>query len=75
MAEEKRFLNAADVAEIMECSKSQAYAIMRQLNAELKERHYVVIHGRVNAKYFFERVYDGKEAASEQRGVLPEPNG
>lgn len=75
MAEGKRFLSAADVAEIMECSKSQAYAIMRQLNAELKERHYVVIHGRVNAKYFFERVYDGKEAASEQRGVLPEPNG
>lgn len=65
MAEEKRFLNAEEVSQIMECSKSQAYAIMRQLNAELKERHYVVIHGRINAKYFYERIYDGEGAAHE----------
>ncbi len=75
MAEGKRFLSAADVAEIMECSVSRSYAIIRQLNAELSEKNFVTIHGKVNAKYFYERIYDGKEAASEQRGVLSEPNG
>lgn len=60
--EEKRFLTAADVADIMECSKNQAYAIIRQLNEELKEMHCVTIHGRVNKKYFFEKIYDGKDS-------------
>ena len=48
MAEEKekRFLSAADVCEIMECSTSRAY-------------------GKINAKYFYERIYDGKGAAHE----------
>ena len=59
MIEEKRFLSADDVAKIMECSKSQSYAIIKKLNAELEEKHYITIHGKINAKYFYERVYDG----------------
>lgn len=59
MAEEKRFLNAEDVAAVMECSKSWAYEIIRKLNAELEEKHYITIHGKINAKYFYERIYDG----------------
>ena len=35
--DEKRFLTADDVATVMECSKSHAYTIIRQLNEELKE--------------------------------------
>ena len=65
MAEEKRFLSAADVADIMECSPSRAYAIIRQLNAEMTEKGFIVLHGKVNAKYFYERIYDGKGAACE----------
>ncbi len=65
MAEEKRFLSAADVAGIMECSTSRAYAIIRQLNAEMTEKGFIVLHGKVNAKYFYERIYDGKGAACE----------
>lgn len=60
MAEEKRFLNANDVAAVMECSKSRAYEIIRNLNAELEEKHYITIHGKINAKYFNERIYEGK---------------
>ena len=56
---EKRFLNADDVSKVMECSKSAAYTIIRQLNDELKERGFIVIHGKINAKYFNERIYDG----------------
>ncbi len=62
--EEKRFLTAADVAEVMECSKSRAYEIIKKLNAELEEKHYITIHGRINAKYFYERIYNGKGAAN-----------
>lgn len=60
--EEKRFLTAADVTEVMECSKSRAYEIIKKLNAELEEKHYITIHGKVNAKYFYERIYNGKGA-------------
>lgn len=63
--EEKRFLTAADVAEVMECSKSRAYEIIKKLNAELEEKHYITIHGRINAKYFYERIYDGEGATHE----------
>ena len=65
MAEEKRFLSAEDVADIMECSKSQSYTIIRKLNDELSANGYIVLHGKVNAKYFYERIYDGKGAACE----------
>ena len=59
MAEEKRFLNAVEVAEILECSKSKSYTIIKQLNAELKAMGCIVISGKVNRKYFYERIYDG----------------
>ena len=45
MAEGKRFLSAAEVAQIMECSTSRAYEIIRKLNAELEEKDYITIHG------------------------------
>lgn len=59
MASEKRFLKAEDVAAAMECSKSVAYAIIRKLNKELEEKGFITIHGKINAKYFSERIYDG----------------
>lgn len=62
MAEEKRFLTAADVAEVMECSTSRAYEIIKKLNAELEEKNYITIHGKLNAKYFYERIYDGAKS-------------
>ena len=60
MAEEKRFLSAADVSQIMECSTSRAYNLIRQLNAEMTEKGFIVMAGKINAKYFYERIYDGK---------------
>ena len=62
MAEEKRFLTADDVASVMECSKSRAYEIIRKLNEELEEKHYITIHGKINAKYFNERIYEGAKS-------------
>ena len=62
MAEEKRFLSAEDVSQILECSKSQSYTIIRKLNDELAEKGFIVLHGKVNAKYFNERIYEGAKS-------------
>lgn len=60
MAEHKTFLNVDDVCNALECSKSKAYGIMRELNAEMKQSGYITMAGRINAKYFYERIYNGK---------------
>ena len=56
MADDKRFLGASDVAEILGCSASYAYNVIRQLNAEMQEKKYITVRGKVNAKYFYKRV-------------------
>lgn len=63
MAEQKSFLSASEVAEIMECSISKSYNIIRQLNEEMTEKGYLVMSGKINRKYFFERIYDGQANA------------
>ena len=61
MAEQKTFLSASDVAELTECSlKQELLYYIRQLNAELTEKGFLVFSGKVSAKYFYERFYDGK---------------
>lgn len=60
--EEKRFLNVDDVCAIMECSASKGYEIIRQLNAEMSDKGFLVLHGKINAKYFYERIYDGAKS-------------
>ena len=44
---EKLYLNAEEVAETMGISVAFAYKIMRELNAELKQKGYIVVSGRV----------------------------
>lgn len=41
-------------------SKSYAYKIVQRLNAELKEMGYITISGRVNRKYFMEKLCYGE---------------
>lgn len=61
----KTFLNVDDVCKALECSKSKAYSIMRELNAEMQKNGYITMAGRINAKYFYERIYDG--GATDER--------
>lgn len=49
------FLKVEDVAEILGVSKSYAYKIVRSLNAELKEKGFLVVSGRINRRYFLEK--------------------
>ena len=62
MAEGKRFLSAQDIADMMECSKSKAYTIIRQLNEEL-----ILMWKNVNAVHI-EKAVTKKEA---KRKVIP----
>ena len=51
----KTFITVAEVAEILEISKSYAYKIVHRLNEELKAMGYMTIAGRVSRDYFRER--------------------
>jgi|LSQX01.3.fsa_nt_gb hypothetical protein len=57
---ELRALYCEDVMEILGIGASKAYAIIRQLNDELRAQGYITVAGRVSAAYFKERVYCGK---------------
>jgi len=49
-----------DVAEELSVSKSYAYKIVQKLNAELKTLGYMTVAGRINKKYFMEKVCYGE---------------
>lgn len=57
--ENKKFLNANDVAKYMDISISKAYKIIRSLNEELVAQGYLVVAGKVNRRYFEQKVYGG----------------
>ncbi len=54
------FMRVDEVAAVLGVSESYAYKIMKQLNNELAEQGKIVVSGRVNRKYFYERLdYEG----------------
>ena len=44
-------MNANDVAKELGVSKGHAYKVIRMLNAELEERGYIVVSGKVPRAY------------------------
>lgn len=63
------FMRVDDVAAELGVSKSYAYKIVRQLNAELKEMGFLTVAGRVNKQYFMEKVCYGTKGRSENNNV------
>ena len=57
--ESTRFMRVDEVAQELGISKSYAYKIVQKLNAELKEKGFMTISGRVNKQYFIERTCYG----------------
>ena len=53
-----QFMRAEEVTQELEISKSYAYKLIQQLNAELRDKGYITIAGRVNRQYFKERLYE-----------------
>ena len=64
------FMTVGEVSEIMGISKSHAYKIVHRLNQELKDKGFITIAGRINRRYFNEKVcYDGSDDKYEQKEV------
>lgn len=61
MDNNKKYLRAADVAEMMQVSIPKAYSLMRICNEELKKKGYLVVSGRVSRQYFEERTMYGRD--------------
>ena len=59
------FYSAQDVAELIGCSPSKAYEIIRGMNEDLKKGGYVVMRGRVPIAYFDEKCYGGSANAGQ----------
>ena len=57
--ESTRFMRVDEVAQELGVSKSYVYKIVQKLNAELKEKGFMTISGRVNKQYFMERTCYG----------------
>lgn len=60
------FMRVEDVARELDVSKSYAYKIVQRLNAELREQGYLTISGRINRKYFMEKLCYGGAERSKQ---------
>ena len=53
---EKSFMTVEEVVAELRVSKSKAYQIVRELNAELQKQGYLTVAGRVNATFFHKKV-------------------
>ena len=53
---EKSFMTVEEVAAELRVSKSKAYQIVRELNAELQKQGYLRVVGRVCATFFHKKV-------------------
>ncbi len=56
MTTNKHFLNASDVSEYMDISIPMAYKIIHKLNDELKAQGFITVSGKVNRRYFEQKV-------------------
>ena len=63
------FMKVEDVTKELGISKSCAYKIMRSLNAELAEKGYITISGRVNRKYLEEKIYGNENNILKEGAV------
>lgn len=55
--ENKIYLTAPEMADLLGISLGQAYKIIRGLNKELEKDGYLIIAGKVPKKYFEKRWY------------------
>lgn len=49
------YLDALDIANILNVSEGRAYSLIRQYNKELKNSGHCVFKGKVSKQYFFEK--------------------
>lgn len=57
MANYQYMMNAEDVAKELNCSKSHAYKLVKELNKELAEQGYITMAGRIPKAYWAKKMY------------------
>ena len=62
---DKLFMRADEVAELLEVSQTYAYKLIKRLNNELRAKGYLVIDGRLNREYFMEKIYSKNQRKVE----------
>lgn len=61
----KQFVTVKEVQEAMGISEGKAYAVIRELNSQLRAKGFITIAGKVNKAYFEEKCCYGGVAAGE----------
>ncbi len=61
----KVFMNAKEVQEFLEVSRTTAYQLINEMNQELVTLGYRVQRGKVNRRYFMEKYCYGRDAKKE----------
>ena len=56
----QNFMRVEEVAKELGISKSHAYKVIHKLTAELRDKGYLTIAGRVNRNFFMEKFCYGK---------------
>jgi hypothetical protein len=54
--EERYFLTASEVAEMIGCKQGLAYKLIRKWNQELQEQGKLTIRGKINKQYFMKKM-------------------
>ena len=67
---EKSFMTVEEVAAELRVSKSKAYQIVRELNAEMQKQGYLTVAGRVNATFFHKKVCYSEEEGVDLDGCI-----
>ena len=62
------FLTVEEVSAICKVKQKKAYNIMKEINDEMKKKGYIVIRGRVNRKFFNEKL-GISEKSTDKKGV------
>ena len=55
------FLYVTDVMKLFNCSRTKAYGIIAELNAELQKKGLLFMRGRISRRYFSERYGVGEK--------------
>ena len=55
--EQMELIGAAEVKQLLGVGNNRAYEIIRQLNAELEQKGYLTIRGKIPKEYLLERFY------------------
>lgn len=59
---EDYFMTADDVAKALKVSKSFAYKVIRQMNAEMQKLGFFTVAGKVNKQFFLDKTcYDASK--------------